>query len=127
MNEETLSIKDQPPLKNSEGGDPPLSQQQLETPSNYLLVSQDQQNCNDINNKELDALFNTALQELEVKKTDLEKEIDQLLKRKVQIEEDTKKTFTGQSDDIARRVRGFQEYHSDMMHQSCCNPQSLVI
>ncbi len=55
-------------------------------------------------------LFNIALQDLIKKRDDLEKEIESLEQRKKQIDQEVSGTFSGQSDSIARRVKGFQDY-----------------
>ena len=59
---------------------------------------------------DFDPLFSVALKELNKQKNELEKELDNLLKQKILYEKELKNSFTGQSDAIARRVKGFQEY-----------------
>lgn len=58
------------------------------------------------------SLLSLALTELQERRDALQKEIEQLQRRKQQIETDLSTNFAGQSDAIARRVKGFQEYLS---------------
>ena len=55
-------------------------------------------------------IFNLALKDLQLHRCDLEKEIEILQKKKKQIEKEISTSFQGQSDSIARRVKGFQDY-----------------
>ncbi len=58
----------------------------------------------------LEPLLKLALKELEQKRDSLKEEIQELSNRKSQLDIEQKKSFTGKSDDIARRVKGFQDY-----------------
>ena len=51
-----------------------------------------------------------ALKDLQQRRDALEAEINELSKRKQQLESELTTSFAGQSDAIARRVKGFQEY-----------------
>ena len=51
-----------------------------------------------------------ALSDLQARRAELEEEIQTLSARKQQLEEEINTSFAGQSDAIARRVKGFQEY-----------------
>ena len=62
-----------------------------------------------IEDKKID-FFELALQDLKTQREDLLKEIKDLNIRKEKLEEDIKKSFSGQSDIIARRVKGFQDF-----------------
>ena len=55
-------------------------------------------------------IFRLALKDLQETRCRLEQEIETLEKRKQTVEKEVSKTFSGQSDSIARRVKGFQEY-----------------
>ena len=59
---------------------------------------------------ELNAVVELALKDLKERRDALEKEISELAQRKQQLEHELKTNFAGQSDAIARRVKGFQEY-----------------
>tara|TARA_Y100001968_G_C19454354_1_gene771404 strand:+ start:2662 stop:3741 length:1080 start_codon:yes stop_codon:yes gene_type:complete len=69
-------------------------------------------NTNDQNqtSKELEPFINIALEELIKKRNTLKNEIVELTKRKGQIENELKSSFPGQSDAIARRLKGFKDY-----------------
>ena len=51
-----------------------------------------------------------ALKDLQQRRDALEAEIAEMTSRKQQLEAELKTSFAGQSDAIARRVKGFQEY-----------------
>ena len=55
-------------------------------------------------------ILRLALKDLQEKRCRLEQEIETLEKRKQTVEKEVSTTFSGQSDSIARRVKGFQEY-----------------
>jgi gas vesicle protein len=55
-------------------------------------------------------ILRLALKDLQEKRCRLEQEIETLEKRKQTVEKEVSRTFSGQSDSIARRVKGFQEY-----------------
>ena len=55
-------------------------------------------------------ILRLALKDLQEKRCRLEQEIETLEKRKQMVEKEVSTTFSGQSDSIARRVKGFQEY-----------------
>ena len=55
-------------------------------------------------------ILRLALKDLQEKRSRLEQEIETLEKRKQTVEKEVSTTFSGQSDSIARRVKGFQEY-----------------
>ncbi len=75
-----------------------------------------------ISSEDFDSFTNIALKELQVRRNVLEEEIEELLKRKKQLENEFKSSFSGQSDAIARRVKGFQDYLSgafqDLVHSA---------
>ena len=57
-----------------------------------------------------ETLIQLALIDLQSRRDGLQQEIDSLQQRKQQLEQDMATSFAGQSDAIARRVKGFQEY-----------------
>ena len=62
------------------------------------------------NNNTRDSFFEEALQELQSKRNELIEEIKELSDKKEKLDNELKKTFNGQSDLIARRVKGFQDF-----------------
>jgi hypothetical protein len=61
-------------------------------------------------NENFAPLLEIALKELQFSRSALQKEIKELSERKVELEKEINASFTGQSDSIARRVKGFQDY-----------------
>ena len=59
---------------------------------------------------EANPVMELALKDLQERRDALEAEINALSSRKQQLETELKANFAGQSDAIARRVKGFQEY-----------------
>ena len=57
-----------------------------------------------------ETLIQLALVDLQTRRDGLQQEIESLQQRKQQLEKDMAASFAGQSDAIARRVKGFQEY-----------------
>jgi len=55
-------------------------------------------------------IFNEIFNELIIKKSNLVEEINLLEKQKSYLETDIESNFSGQSDNIAKRVKGFQDY-----------------
>ncbi len=60
--------------------------------------------------KSYQGFYNLALKELKTNRIILEKEIRELEERKIKIEKEVSTSFAGESDSIARRVKGFQDY-----------------
>ncbi len=71
--------------------------------------------------------FQIALKELQARRDSLEKEINELNRRKIQLEKEQKNNFTGQSDAIARRVKGFQEYLTGAMQELAQSAEHLEL
>jgi len=65
---------------------------------------------NDKSNKSFDEISNEIFRDLVSKKDSLVKEIKELETKKNELEKDIDSNFKGQSDNIAKRVKGFQEY-----------------
>ena len=61
-------------------------------------------------NGEMASLLKLALTELQQQRQQLKQEVEELSKRKSQLEKELTNSFAGQSDGIARRVKGFQDY-----------------
>ena len=57
-----------------------------------------------------EALLTLALQDLTERRSGLDEEIRQLERRREQIQREIGSSFSGQSDAIARRLKGFQDY-----------------
>ncbi|MFL0773613.1 MAG: DUF3086 domain-containing protein, partial [Prochlorococcus sp.] len=58
----------------------------------------------------MEPLLKLALSDLQQRRQQLSQEVEELSNRKTQLEEALRGSFAGQSDAMARRVKGFQEY-----------------
>jgi len=87
-----------------------LQSSTVSNPTNQLNQSK-KESCEDSSSTpNLAPLIQIAVKELELRRNEISEEIKELSKRKSNLEEELKTTFTGQSDAIARRVKGFQDY-----------------
>ena len=59
---------------------------------------------------DLDRLVRESLRSLDTQRRDLQREVEQLERRKARIETEMKQSFAGSSQDIAIRVQGFKDY-----------------
>ncbi len=73
------------------------------------------------------SLINLALKDLQVAREKSEKELEELNKKKVQIETELKSSFSGQSDAIARKVKGFQEYLTGALQDLAQSAEQLEL
>ena len=74
-----------------------------------------------------DALIRLALTELQQRRDALQQDIDSLNQRKLQLEQEIAGSFVGQSDAIARRVKGFQEYLSGALQGMAQSVEQLEL
>ncbi|MBL6803641.1 MAG: DUF3086 domain-containing protein [Synechococcus sp. BS307-5m-G38] len=72
-------------------------------------------------------LLDLALKDLQGRRDGLEAEISELSKRKQQLETELKTNFAGQSEAIARRVKGFQEYLGGALQDLVQSVESLEL
>ena len=92
-------------------GSEPQAQVPTEDQASIPTVSSGSQVLESISSNENFApLLEIALKELQFSRSALQKEIKELSERKVELEKEINASFTGQSDSIARRVKGFQDY-----------------
>lgn len=75
----------------------------------------------------LDDLIKTALKELNAQRTQLNNEIDQLSIRKKDLEKELLNSFEGQSNSIARRVKGFQDYLTGALQDLAQSAEQLEL
>ena len=68
-----------------------------------------------------------ATAELLERRSQLQQEIAELSQRKQQLETDLRQSFAGQSDAIARRVKGFQEYLGGALNDLAQSVESLEL
>lgn len=72
-------------------------------------------------------ILEVALQDLTEKRIALEGELADLSERKSQIEKEFKTSFSGQSDAIARRVKGFQDYLTGALQDLAQSAEQLEL
>ncbi len=80
-----------------------------------------------LSNSQTEPLINLALKDLQLSREKLEKELEELTKKKVQIENELKSSFSGQSDAIARKVKGFQEYLTGALQDLAQSAEQLEL
>ena len=73
------------------------------------------------------SLINLVLKDLQLSREKLENELEELAKKKVQIETELKNSFSGQSDAIARKVKGFQEYLTGALQDLAQSAEQLEL
>ena len=80
-----------------------------------------------ISTKSFDEISNEIFRDLVSKKDYLVKEIKELETKKNEIEKDIESNFKGQSDNIAKRVKGFQEYLTGALQNLSQNVEKLEL
>ncbi len=82
---------------------------------------------NDKSTKSFDEISNEIFRDLVSKKDSLVKEIKELETKKDELEKDIDLNFKGQSDNIAKRVKGFQEYLTGALQNLSQNVEKLEL
>jgi len=82
---------------------------------------------NDKSNKSFDEISNEIFRDLVSKKDYLVKEINNLETKKTELEKDIEANFKGHSDNIAKRVKGFQEYLTGALQNLSQNVEKLEL
>ena len=98
-----------------------------ELKKNKTSSNQQTPSLNKKTNKSIDSNFNELFQELITKKDFLLKEIKNLEKKKHDLNQDIESNFKGQSDNIAKRVKGFQEYLTGALQNLSQNVEKLEL
>ena len=81
----------------------------------------------DKSTKSFDEISYEIFRDLFSKKDSLVKEIKELETKKNEIEKDIESNFKGQSDNIAKRVKGFQEYLTGALQNLSQNVEKLEL
>ena len=82
---------------------------------------------NEKSTKSFDEISNEIFRDLVSKKGSLIREIKELETKKNEIEKDIESNFKGQSDNIAKRVKGFQEYLTGALQNLSQNVEKLEL
>ena len=85
------------------------------------------EDLNQISTKSIEPFIELATQELQKSRAELKAEIEELSKRKAVLEKELKTSFTGQSDAIARRLKGFQDYLSGAFQELVQSTEQLEL
>ncbi|MFL0727886.1 MAG: DUF3086 domain-containing protein [Prochlorococcus sp.] len=101
---------EQPPPEGPSTEQPSTEQPYLEQPPSDSSDLQTNELAAGHGKPDLDPLLRVALTELQSRRQQLEQEIKDLSNRKSQLEKELSNSFAGQSDSIARKVKGFQDY-----------------
>ena len=80
-----------------------------------------------ISSSQAQPLIDLALKDIRLSREKLEQELEELAKKKVKIETDLKSSFSGQSDAIARKVKGFQEYLTGALQDLAQSAEQLEL
>ena len=117
--EQNLSVENSLPLANT--SKKPIEKQ---TESQTIINPKNNQK---ISTEQTQSLINIALKDLQLSREKLENELEELSKKKVQIETELKSSFSGQSDAIARKVKGFQEYLTGALQDLAQSAEQLEL
>ncbi len=121
MPEEDLPVSQQPSTEET------LSQEGGETPINQSPITATPEGEAIKNKLDFDDFLETAIKELKSRRKDLLIEIEELTKKKAFLEKEINKSFSGQSDAIARRVKGFQEYLTGALQDLAQSAEKLEL
>ena len=128
--EESLSLEKQNSENNISVENSPSLNLQAKSPIDQESQSKSiniPENNEKISNSQAQPLINLALKDLQLSREKLEKELEELAKKKVQIETEVKSSFSGQSDAIARKVKGFQEYLTGALQDLAQSAEQLEL
>ncbi len=117
--EQNLSVENSLPLANT--SKKPIEKQ---TESQTIISPKNNQK---ISTEQTQSLINIALKDLQLSREKLENELEELSKKKVKIETELKSSFSGQSDAIARKVKGFQEYLTGALQDLAQSAEQLEL
>jgi len=128
--EEKLSREKQDLEQNIPVENPPISNNKVQ--KNPEKQSKQKSLISDENNQKIvieqtNSFMGLALKDLQLSREELEKELKELSRKKEQIETELKSSFAGQSDAIARKVKGFQEYLTGALQDLAQSAEQLEL
>ena len=128
--EEKLSREKQVLEQNIPVENPPISNNKVQ--NHPEKQSKQQSLISDENNQKIiieqtNSFMGLALKDLQLSREELEKELKELSRKKEQIETELKSSFAGQSDAIARKVKGFQEYLTGALQDLAQSAEQLEL
>ncbi len=116
---QNISVDNSSSLKNT--SEKPLEK---ETKSQSVI---NPENNKKVSNSQAKSLIDLALKDLHLSRDQLEKELEEISKKKEQIDTEIKSSFIGQSDAIARKVKGFQEYLTGALQDLAQSAEQLEL
>tara|TARA_Y100001968_G_scaffold126621_1_gene115582 strand:- start:4607 stop:5635 length:1029 start_codon:yes stop_codon:yes gene_type:complete len=128
--EDTQSLQNKNPERDISKGKLPLEEKSTPDPlkkQTKELAPLILEKSKNIPTQEEQNFFNLALKDLQLSRKKLEKELEELSIKKVQIEKELKSSFSGQSDAIARKVKGFQEYLTGALQDLAQSAEQLEL
>ena len=117
--EQNISVQNPSSLKNT-------NQEHIQKQHKSINLNA-QENNQRIANEQTQNFIGLALKDLQLSREKLEKELEELSKKKEQIDTELKSSFTGQSDAIARKVKGFQEYLTGALQDLAQSAEQLEL
>ena len=117
--EQNISVENSSSLKNT--AQKPLEKQ----PKSKSVISPE--NNQKMSKAQTQSFIDLALKDLQLSREQLEKELEELSKKKEQIDTELKSSFTGQSDAIARKVKGFEEYLTGALQDLAQSAEQLEL
>ena len=128
--EESLSLEKQSSEKNISEENSSIKELQSENPNDKQPkspITNISENQEKTSTEETQPFIKLALKDLQLSREKLEKELEELTKKKRQIEVELKSSFSGQSDAIARKVKGFQEYLTGALQDLAQSAEQLEL
>ena len=117
--EQKISVKNA-----SSSKDTPQKSLEKQTKSQSIISTENNQK---ISHSQTQSFIDLALKDLQLSRKQLEKELEDLSKKKAKIDTELKSSFTGQSDAIARKVKGFQEYLTGALQDLAQSAEQLEL
>ena len=119
ISEQKISVKNA-----SSSKDTPQKSLEKQTKSQSIISTENNQK---ISHSQTQSFIDLALKDLQLSRKQLEKELEDLSKKKAKIDTELKSSFTGQSDAIARKVKGFQEYLTGALQDLAQSAEQLEL
>jgi len=117
--ENNLSVENSLPLEHQ-----PKTPVKKESKSKSINIPENNEKTSEAQTQ---PFLNLALKDLQLSREKLEKELEELAIKKEQIETELKSSFSGQSDSIARKVKGFQEYLTGALQDLAQSAEQLEL
>ncbi len=127
MSEADPPISEQTPATNPSLEKSNEEDRYIKEPSNHLEKLHPDSSTKDPSASKIEPLIDIALKELHERRDNLKKEINELTKRKANLEQDFKTSFAGHSDAIARKVKGFQDYLTGALQDLAQSAEQLEL